>query len=267
MSSLIDTVKHAWTRASDADIGLIAAGIAYYTFLAFVPLLAATVLIYGIAVDPETLTRHTARLAEQLPGSASELVSDQLESVVTTRGGTKGFGLLIALATSLFAARVAAGAVIKALNDAYAAKDDRGFIKSNLLALAITLGAVVAIGIVGAATTVVSSAIGGGFASYLVVGLAGLGGAMLAYKIVPNTPHISNQAALRGAALFALGWIVASAGFGIYVSNFGNYNATYGSLGAIVVFLTWLFISAWLLLFGAHVACAHDHRRHPEEVL
>ncbi|MFW5634441.1 MAG: YihY/virulence factor BrkB family protein, partial [Erythrobacter sp.] len=79
----------------------------------------------------------------------------------------------------------------------------------------------------------------------------------LAYRLVPNSEgRVSYAAALRGAVLFAIGWMGASAGFGFYVSNFGNYNATYGSLGAVVVFLTWLFISALLLLIGAFVARA-----------
>jgi len=268
MASTFQTLKQAWARANDCDIGLIAAGIAYYTFLSFVPLLAAAVLIYGIAVDPRTLAEHTAQLAQSLPGSASELVSDQLESVVDTRSGTSGLGLVAALAASLFAARVAAGAVIKALNDAFGADEDRGFIKSNLLALAITIGAVVAIGIVAGATTLASTVLNesvGAFASYLIVGLAGVGGAMVAYKLVPNTRQVSKSAAFHGALLFALGWMVASAAFGFYVANFGNYNATYGSLGAIVVFLTWLFLSSYLLLFGAHTACASDPRDHRPE--
>lgn len=265
MSSLFGTLKQAWARASDADIGLIAAGIAYYTFLAFMPLLAAMVLLYGIAVDPQTLAEHTAGLAQSLPGSAAELVTDQLEAVAESRGGASGLGLLAALAGSLFTARVAAGAVIQALNDAFGAEEDRGFIKSNLLALAITLGAIIAMGLVAGTTALVSTVLsgsGGAFVSFAVVGLAGAGGAVLAYRVVPNTRQVDTGAALRGAMLFALGWMGASAAFGFYVSNFGNYNATYGSLGAIIVFLTWLFLSAYLLLLGAHTACACDPQRH-----
>jgi len=264
MPAITRTLKQAWARAGDCNIGLIAAGIAYYTFLSFVPLLAAMVLVYGIAVDPQTLARHTASLASALPGSAAELVSDQLESVVETRGDASGLGLIAALAGSLFAARVSAGAVITGLNDAFGAEENRGFIKSNLLALAITVGAIIAMGLVGGATTLASTVLKGSigaFASYAIVGAAGIGGAMIAYKVVPNTPSVENAAALRGACLFALGWMIASAAFGFYVASFGNYNATYGSLGAIVVFLTWLFLSAYLLLFGAHTTFAYDANR------
>jgi membrane protein len=258
MSSIIASLKSGYARSNEENAPLLAAGIAYYAFLSFVPLLGAIVLAYGLIVDPETVAGHAAALAEKLPASSAGLVTDQLESVTDRRSGTSGLGLIIALALALFGSRLAAGAVITAFDVAFGAQEKRGLIRANLLALAITIGAILAFGIVVGATTVVSIFLengGGRFATFALVGLVGIGGAVLAYRIVPNTHDpISFGAALRGAVLFALGWMVASAGFGFYVSNFGNYNATYGSLGAVVVFLTWLFISALLLLIGAFVA-------------
>ncbi|MEQ8772100.1 MAG: YihY/virulence factor BrkB family protein [Erythrobacter sp.] len=260
MRPIIASLTSGWTRANEENAPLLAAGIAYYAFLSFVPLLGAIVLAYGLIADPQTVAGHAASLAEELPASSADLVTDQLESVTDRRGGTSGLGLVVALALALFGSRLAAGAVITALDVAFGAEEKRGLVRSNLLALAITLGAILAFGMVAGATTVVSVFLadtGGRFATYALVGLAGIGGAMLAYRIVPNTRgSVSYRAALRGAVLFALGWMAASAGFGFYVSNFGNYNATYGSLGAVVVFLTWLFISALLLLIGAFVADA-----------
>jgi membrane protein len=260
MAGLVASLKTGWTRALENKAGLLAAGIAYYAFLSFVPLLAAMVLTYGLIADPATVADHAARLAKQLPASASDLVTRQLESVTARRGGASGLGLALALGLSLFGARVAAGGVIAAFDIAFEAREARGFIKANLLAVAITLGAMFAIGLVAAATAIVSLFLDGGggeFGAFAVVGLAGIGGAVLAYRIVPNVEGpVGFAPALRGAVLFALGWMGASAGFGFYVANFGNYNATYGSLGAVVVFLTWLYISAWLLVLGAHVASA-----------
>lgn len=260
MRPIIASLQSGWTRANEENAPLLAAGIAYYAFLSFVPLLAAIVLTYGLVADPKTVAGHAASLAEGLPASSADLVTAQLESVTARRGGASGLGLLVALALALFGSRLAAGAVIAAFDVAFGARQKRGLIRSNLLALAITLGAILAFGLVAGATTMVSVVFadsGGRFATFALVGVAGIGGAMLAYRIVPNTRgRISYFAALRGAVLFALGWMVASAGFGFYVSNFGNYNATYGSLGAVVVFLTWLFISALLLLIGAFVAHA-----------
>ncbi|GMN02471.1 YihY/virulence factor BrkB family protein [Erythrobacter sp. MTPC3] len=257
MLSLFETLKRAFARATDNNTGLLAAGIAYYGFLSFMPLLAAIVLTYGLLVDTQTVATHVASAAEALPPSAGELVGEQLESVSEARSDTAGLALLAAITFSLFGARVAAGSVISALNVAFEAEESRGIIRSNLLAIAITLGVLIALSVVGGATALVSFVLGGqggAFTSYAVVGAAGIAGAIFAYRVVPNTPAIPMRAAFRGAILFGLGWMAASAGFGFYASNFASYNATYGSLGAIVVFLTWLYLSAYLLLIGAHLA-------------
>jgi membrane protein len=268
MPSIIASLKAGYARSNKENAPLLAAGIAYYAFLSFVPLLGAIVLAYGLIADPDTVAGHAAALAEELPASSAELVTNQLESVTDRRSGTSGLGLVVALALALFGSRLAAGAVITAFDVAFGAEEKRGLIRANLLALAVTIGAMLAFGIVAGATTVVSVFLadsGGRFFTFALVGLVGIGGAVLAYRIVPNTRGtISYKAALRGAVLFALGWMAASAGFGFYVSNFGNYNATYGSLGAVVVFLTWLFISALLLLIGAFVAKASAGERQPD---
>ncbi len=259
MPPLLESLKSGWTRANDNNAGLLAAGIAYYAFLSFMPLLAAVVLTYGLVADPVLVARHIDQLSDALPAAAAELVGGQLESVTDKRSGTSGLGLILALALSLFGARVAAGATITAINIAFGVDNTRGFLKANLLALAITVGAVLAIALVGGATALVALVLdgaGGAFTSFAVIGLAGIGGAALAYRIVPNRDDISFAAAMRGAIPFAVGWMIASAGFGFYTANFGNYDATYGSLGAIVVFLTWMYLSAYLLLIGAHLASA-----------
>lgn len=264
MTSFLDSLKAGWERSSDGNAGLIAAGIAYYAFLSLVPLLAAAILTYGIVVDPATIAAHADGLIRTLPGAAGEFMASQLSDVAAQRGGSSGFGLAMAIALALFGARVAAGALITAIDMAFAAPENRGFIAANLLALAITLGAALALGLMGALTTLVATVLagtGGALASYMVMGLAGFVGAYLAYRVVPQRKVVSRHAALRGSGLFALGWIALSTGFGFYASNLSNYSVTYGSLGAIIVFLTWIWLSAYLLLFGAHFAAAGPQAR------
>lgn len=258
MGPLIERAKRAWSDANDQNITLLSAGIAFYAFLAMVPLLAAIVLTYGLVADAQTVARHAQELAETLPRSAANLVTSQLDSVIETRKDTQGIGLLLALALSLFSARSAALAIITGMNIAFHADESRSFLRANLLALAITAGAVLALGLVAGASAL-SGMLREGFAgatSFLVVGAAGFGGAGLLYRIGPNRPAPLWKHIARGAALFATGWMIASAAFGFYAANFGSYNATYGSLGAVIVLMTWLFLSAFLLLFGAHFAAA-----------
>ena len=264
MASYLSVLKSSWTRSQDENAGLLAAGIAFYAFLSFVPLLIASVLSYGLIVTPETVANHAQTLISRLPASAGELMVDQLKAITQDRSGAADLGLVLAIGAALFSARVAAGAVITAFNAAFRAKENRGLIRANLLALCITIGAIVAMGLVTTAISVTTFLIpegAGSIATYLVIGLAGAGGAMLAYRIVPNVDDVSLSEAWRGALPFGIAWMLASLGFGFYVSNFGNYNATYGSLGAIVVLLTWLFLSAYLLLLGAFIAA--ETRRAP----
>lgn len=259
MPPLFRTLKSGWTRSGDTHASLLAAGIAYYAFLSFIPLLASAILTYGLAVDAQTVERHAAELTASLPASAADLVRGQLEGIAESNEGASGLGLLVSLALSLFGARVAAGGTIQALNIAFGAKEGRGLVKQNLLAIAITVGALLAMGLVAGTTALVAlmfDGAGGAMATFVVTGLAGLGGAILAFRIIPNRDDVHTRHAIRGAVPFAVGWMIASSAFGFYTANFGNYNATYGSLGAIVVLLTWLYLSAYLLLVGANIAAA-----------
>lgn len=176
MHPILPSLRKGWSQAGDGHVGIIAAGVAYYGFLALIPLLAAAILTYGLVVDPATIAAHGETLARNLPGSASGLVAEQMRDVADSRGGAQGLGLVLALALSLISARAAARALITALNIAFEVEEERGFIAANLLALAITLGAVLALGLaIGAAAllSTVFAGVAGALAGYVLVGLAG----------------------------------------------------------------------------------------------
>ncbi|ANU06731.1 hypothetical protein A6F65_00406 [Paraurantiacibacter namhicola] len=229
---------------------------AYYAFLAMVPLMAVAVLSYGLFVDPETLARHAQAIAGALPQSAAELVTSQLEAVVETRSGAKGIGLVIALGLAIISARGAAGGMVTGLNIVFDVEEGRSFLRSNLVALAITLGAVIGLALVALSVTL-TAALPGILAplfGHALVFLAGFAGAAVLYRRAPARPTLGWGATVPGALLFAAGWLVATLAFTAYVSNFGNYNATYGSLGAVVILLTWFYASAYILLLGAEMS-------------
>ena len=258
----------AWNAGGKDNLGLIAAGISYYVFLAMVPLLVVAVLTYGLVADPAMVAQHVAVLAQSLPQSAAELVGEQLVGVTEGRGSAKGLGLVVALAVSLFGARNGAGAIITALNIVFGVKDFRSILRATGLAIGITLGGIVTLAIVAGAIAATSgiTGIAGTVAGYLLVGGAGFGAAALLYRVAPNRVNLPWRSIWPGALLFAITWLLATMGFGIYVANFGNYNATYGSLGAVVVLVTWFYLSAYFLLFGAEFSAqfARD-RQHLDE--
>ncbi len=263
---ILDTLKRAWAASGQDNISILAAGVAYYAFLAMVPLLAAIVLSYGLVADPAMVAQHIGTLAASLPQAAAEVIGGQLESVVETSGTAKGLGLLLAIALALFGARNGAGAVITAISLAFNDTEQRGFLRANLLALAITIGAIVGMGMVAAAmaataaiTDLIPNLSGAGkvfgqIATYAILAALGALGAGWLYRRVPNDIAPGFRDVLPGALVASIGLVVLTLAFGFYVANFGSYNATYGSLGAVVVLLTWLYLSAYVLLFGAEIA-------------
>jgi membrane protein len=254
-----------WKEAGDDNVGLLAAGVAFYFFLAFVPLLASIVLTYGLIADPATVSEHIQALARTLPREAAAIIGDQLQAITGEKEASHGIGLLIAIALAIYGASKGAGAIITALNIAYEVKETRSFIKNTLVSLATTLGLIAMI----AAATAAASAIG--FVEHLLpfsspfvhvllqivsallaVAVVGVGVALL-YRYGPNRPDAPWAWVTPGSAAATLLWLLATMGFGLYVSNFGNYNATYGSLGGVVVFLTWLYLTSYVLLMGGEL--------------
>lgn len=261
----IAVLKRTWKEAGDDNIGLIAAGVAFYAFLSIVPLLGAIVLTYGMVADPATVSGNVRQLTAVMPAQVAQLIGEQLMQVVGTSGGKKGLGLLLALVIALYGATKGAGAIVTALNVAYEEKEDRGFIKRNLLQLGIVVGGVV-IALAAMASTALTALIDHlipnapgivltliRFASYLVLATLAAAAAATLYRFGPSRSQARWSWLTPGSLGATLIWIAMTVGFGFYVANFGSYDATYGSLGAIVVMLTWLSLSAYVFLLGAEL--------------
>lgn len=271
-----EVALRAWQEAGQDNVSLIASGVAFCGVLAMVPMLGAVVLSYGLVATPQTVIENVRSLTSVMPAEVARLIGEQLANIVTTSDGKKGFGLLIALGIALYGAMKGATAVITALNIAYDEEETRSFIKLNLLALAITaVGVLVAILAVFAITAMSSLGtlfpslpgfvlIIGRILSHLVMLGVGAAAAATLYRYAPNRQHAKWEWLSPGSLLASLSWMLMTLGFGIYVANFGSYDATYGSLGAAVVLLTWLYLSAYVLLLGAEFNCelerqtAHD---------
>jgi len=260
-----DVLVRTWKEAGDDNVGLLAAGVAFYAFLAFVPLLAATVLVYGLAAEPETVAKHIRQLFGMLPEDAAALIGDQLKSMTESPDAAKGWSLVVALLLAIYGASKGSGAIVTALNIAYEVKESRGFIKSTLLSLLMTVGALVVLVVAAAGISVMGwvEALFPGFPGWahtafqilfwaLAVLTVGFGLAAV-YRYAPNRPDAPWMWISPGSAAATALWLAGSLGFGLYVSQFGNYNATYGSLGGVVVFLTWLYLSAYIVLMGGEM--------------
>ncbi|MGE5563347.1 MAG: YihY/virulence factor BrkB family protein [Bacillota bacterium] len=261
-----------WKQSSEDNVGLVAAGVAFYGFLALVPLLGAIVLTYGIVADPQTVVSNVKSLTSLVPKDAAKLIGDQLLGVVQTSGGKKGLGLALAIGVALFGARNAAGSIITALNIAYEEEEKRSFLKVNLLSLAITAAAVlmavlalIAIAALGYLEKLFPHMPGavltlGKVLSYVVLVLGAAAGAATLYRYGPDRQRAKWEWITPGSIFAAVAWVLLTLGFGFYVAHFGNYNKTYGSLATVVILVTWMYLSAYVFLFGAELNSELEHQ-------
>ncbi|HYJ28798.1 MAG TPA: YihY/virulence factor BrkB family protein [Allosphingosinicella sp.] len=260
-----DILVATWKEAGDDNISLVAAGVAFYSFLAFVPLLTAFVLTYGLVAEPASVVAHMQGLTSVMPQNAAEIIGDQLKSMTETGGGQKGLGLLVAIGIAFYGATKGAASVMTALNIAYDVVETRGFVKRTAMSFAMTGGALLTL-FLAIVAVAGSNALEGllpslsgvtHFAVKLLLWSVAAAAVVLLLAIVyrygPNRPEAPWRWITPGSAIASAVWLAATAGFGLYVANFGNYNATYGSLGAVIVFLTWLYLTAYILLMGAEL--------------
>ena len=242
----------------------IAAGVAFFVLLAIFPAIAALVSVYGIFSDPTTIGTHLNELSSLLPEGAIQIIGDQLGRVASGGTTTLGATFLFTLGLSLWSANAGMKALFDALNIVYDAEERRGLIKLNAVSLAFTTGALLVLLLALGAIIVLPAAM-----NYL--GLESIGGTiiMLArwpalymlvvlalafiYRLGPDREHVQWHWITWGSALAALAWIAASVLFSWYAANFGSYNKTYGSLGAAVGFMTWIWISNMVILGGAEI--------------
>jgi membrane protein len=254
-----------WKDASSDNLSLVAAGVAFYAFLAFVPLLSALALSYGLVAEPSSVVAHMGALTRLMPADAASLVAEQLESLTQTSDAGNGLGLVLALGIATYGASKGTGAVITALNIAYEVEERRGFVRRTLLTLSMTAAALLTLFLAVLAVSAlhfleaVAPELGGAARLGLKTLFFGLAAAAVVivlaalYRYGPNRPDAPWRWITPGSALATIVWLAASFGFGLYVANFADYNATYGSLGAVIAFLTWLYLSAYIILFGAEL--------------
>jgi membrane protein len=246
------------------NLSLLGAGVAFFTFLAITPLIASTVMIYGLIGDPETVQRQMHSIVEVAPAQVASLIEDQLLGAVTANRGVTGFALIIALLFAVYGGTRAANGMIGALNIINEEHETRGIIKLTLMAFALTLAAIfialtglISGGVFAFLQTQTQFLFGPGtellfkILTWTAAILLGSVGFALIMRYGPDRRAAKWRWLAPGALLATLLWIAISFGFSFYVAYVSDYNATYGSLSAVVVFLMWLFLSAYGILAGA----------------
>ena len=246
---------------SERNLDLIAAGVAFYAMLAVFPAFAAVIAFWGFISDPSIIEDQLDMLRGLVPAEAFALLDGQVQALVAANSNTLGWATIVSIGGALWSTRAGVGALVRGLTAVYGTQPREGYWHSlaailmtfALIALALTaLVAVIVIPVVlvflplGPLTNM--ALIGARWFLLIGVGLTGL---WLVYRFAPNHALPRSRWASPGALFALVLWAVASWGFSYYLGNFGNYNQIYGSIGAVIALLMWLFISAYAVLIGA----------------
>jgi membrane protein len=253
------------------NLSLVAAGVAFYALLAIFPAIAAVVSIYGLVVDPQTASDQLAAMSQMLPEQARGIIEEQLTSVASGAPTALGVGAIVGLLLTLWSANKGTQSLITALNIVYDEEEQRGFVRLTLISLGLTLGIILFLILCLAAIAAMPVLLGNlglpedvrRLASWLrwpILGIAFVIALAVLYRFAPSRDEPRWRWVSWGAVVATVLWLVGSALFSWYVSNFGSYNETYGSIGAVAVLMMWLWLSALIVLLGAELNAEMEHQ-------
>lgn len=264
-------VRRTAIRFADANLMAQAAAVTFYGLLAIFPAITAMVSIYGLIADPRGINRQIAGLGGFVPEGGMQVINEQLHRLAQSPHGALGVGAIAGLLVAFWSANAGTKALLDALNVAYEERETRSYIRRTLLAFCFTFGAVLFVLTAIALVLVLPPVLG-------VIGLGGLSSLLLRlarwpvlfvaitvylaflYRYGPNRAHPRWRWVSWGSAIAAVLWVGGSVLFSWYAGNFGSYNKTYGSLGAAIGFMTWIWLSSLAVLLGAALDAEMEHQ-------
>jgi membrane protein len=256
--------QRVWTESSRDNLSVVAAGCAFYALFAVFPALSALVALYGLTADPASVDAQFGMLSSVLPQQAYEIVIDQIRRLANTSSQSLGWGLILSIGVAVWSVGNLTQAMFAALNIAYEEPERRSVLRFYLSAftfavLGIASGALMLIAIVYVPILFTYAGYPDAFerlvriARWPLLALVVLVLLALLYRYGPCRRSAKWRWVTVGSVFATVLWLIASAGFSYYVSHFANYDRIYGSLGAVVVLLFWLYLSFYIVLLGAEI--------------
>ncbi len=271
LSQLWRFITAVWTRVSDGHFGLVAAGVAFYAMFAVFPGLAAVVAIWSLLSDPQVIAGYLTVAERFLPSDAARLIHDQVMGLLNAPAATLGWTTFVSLMLALYSARAGVSALVQGL-DVVHRTVPRGWLRGWLVDFVLTFALIAAL-IAALATVVIVPLVFdyislGAFESRLLRVLPWLAMFLLVltclsilYRFGPNVPGGFKSGWITvGVVVAALAWAGVSIGFSTYLSNFNSYNRIYGSIGAVIILMMWLYLSVWAILVGGAINAELDER-------
>jgi membrane protein len=257
-------VQRVWAESSRDNLSVIAAGCAFYALFAIFPTLSALISFYGLTADPATIELQLGMLALVLPPQAYHMLVEQSHYIAEASGTTLGWSFVVSVGLALWSVTALTQAIFSALNIAYEEQERRSLLRFYLSAFIFTVA-----GILGGVVTllvVVYVPIAFAYAGYAtdferfiswarwpLLALMAFFLLTCLYRYGPSRRSAKWRWVTAGSVFATLMWLIVSAGFSYYVSGFANYDKIYGSLGAVIVLLFWLYLSFYIFLLGAEI--------------
>jgi membrane protein len=256
--------ERVWNESSRDNLSMVAAGCAFYALFAIFPGLSALISLYGLSADPITIEQQLGALASVLPAEAYNLVIEQVRRLAEASGQLLGWSLVVSLGLSIWSVMSLTQALFAALNIAYEEPERRGVLSYYFSAFTFSLlgiigGVIVLLALVYVPILFAYAGYSQQFELFVKVtrwpllALLVLFLLSLLYRYGPCRRAAKWQWVSPGSIFATSVWLLASAGFSYYVAKFAHYDATYGSLGAVIVLLFWLYLSFYIVLLGAEL--------------
>ena len=268
---LRDVAWRVYAQLLHDRVTLIAAGATYYIVLSIFPAMGVLTSLYGLVSDPSDIPLQIGFLKEVLPPGAFDLLLPQLAALASKGSSELSFAFVTSLAVAFWSATSGIKALFDAMNVAYGENEKRGFVRLNLQAFAFMLGAVAItvflVAIIGLAPAALKALYLEQWTETLAklarwpfVLVVTLAAAILLYRYGPSREKAKLRWLTWGAAFSAVAWALTTIAFSAYLLNFANYNATYGTLGALVGFMIWIWLSITILIIGAELNAELEHQ-------
>lgn len=264
MTGWKDIMKRVVGEIGKDHVGLVAAGIAFYGLLAIFPAITALMSITGLLYEPQELVAALEGVSQVVPPDVSEILLDQAKAVAGSQEGGLTLGLVLGLLLALWSASAGVGSLIEGLNLAYDETETRGFVKRKLITILMTI--LMVLGVIVAALLIVAVPVALSFLAfsatmetaiqvlaYVPLAFLFVGGVVALYRWGPDRARATWRWLTPGAIIASVLWLAVSIGFSVYVQNFGSYNETFGSIAGVIVLLMWMWLSAYVILFGAEL--------------
>jgi membrane protein len=268
-----DILHRAWKGTADRNLSLVAGGVTYYLLLALFPGLAALVSVYGLVANPAGAAKSVQSLSGMLPPSAVELIGDELTQLASASSQSLGLGAIIGIAIALWSGVRGMTGMMTALNIAYDQPERRGFIRFYSTALVLTvvvvIGALIAFALI-AGLPVALNLSGvrgprrwiGQVVEWPLLIVFVMGMVALIYRYGPDRSVPKWKWASLGVIVATILWVLGSVLFSAYIYYFGSYNKTYGSLGLPLILMTWMWLSVFVVMFGAEINGEAERQTH-----